>query len=210
MTVSTDIGIWIAALGTIAIFTFLYRDNPIFRFAEHLLVGVSAGYYLVQYTHSGLIKKFWYPLNADHNYWLIFGALLGGMMFLKLNRKTRAWGNIPVAFYVATGAGYLIPSVMKSMVLLQVEGTIRNPFAEGNSVSEAVTILVIFVGVICTLVYFHFSARRTGVVRHVSRLGVLFLLAGFGATFGYTVMGRITLLVGRFQFLLRDWLGVGV
>ncbi|MCK4545893.1 MAG: hypothetical protein KAW17_00500 [Candidatus Eisenbacteria sp.] len=210
MHISSDIGIWIAALGTIAIFSFLYRENPVFRFAEHLLVGVSAGYYLVQYAHSGLIKKFWYPLTAGGNYWLVFGALLGAMMFLKLNRKTRGWGNIPVAFYVATGAGYLIPSVMKSMVLLQVGGTIRNPFAAGNSAGDAITTIVIFVGVICTLVYFYFSARRTGVVKHVSRVGMLFLLAGFGATFGYTVMGRITLLIGRFQFLLRDWLGVGI
>jgi hypothetical protein len=209
MNISTDIGIWVGALGTLAIFSFLYRENPVFRFAEHLLVGVSAGYYLVQYAHSGLIKKFWYPLTAEHNYWLVFGALLGGMMFLKLNRRTRPWGNIPVAFYVATGAGYLIPSVMKSMVLLQVEGTMRNPFAEGNTPWDAVTTMVILVGVVCTLVYFYFSARREGVVKHVSRAGMLFLLAGFGATFGYTVMGRITLLIGRFQFLLRDWLGVG-
>jgi len=209
MQVSTDVGIWVGALGTLAIFSFLYRENPVFRLAEHVLVGVSAGYYLVQYAYSGLVKKFWYPLTSEHNYWLVFGGILGAMMFLKLNRRTRSWGNIPVAFYVATGAGYLIPSVMKSMVLLQVEGTIQNPFAEGRTIGEAATVLVILAGVVCTLVYFYFSARREGVVRHVSRAGILFLLAGFGATFGYTVMGRITLLIGRFQFLLRDWLGVG-
>lgn len=208
MHVSSDIGIWIAALGTLAIFSFLYRENPVFRFAEHLLVGISAGYYVVQYAYSGLIKKFWYPLTAEHNYWLIFGALLGAMLFLKLSPRTRAWGNIPVAFYVATGAGYLIPSVMKSMILYQVEGTIRNPFAAGNTTADAIRTVVVFAGVLCTLVYFYFSARRTGAVKYVSRAGILFLLAGFGATFGYTVMGRITLLVGRFQFLLRDWLGV--
>jgi hypothetical protein len=206
--VTSDIGSWVAALGTLAIFSFLYRENGVFRLAEHLLVGVSAGYYLVQYAYSGLIKKFWYPLTADHNYWLLFGGVLGAMMFLKISPRWRGWGNVPVAFYVATGAGYLIPSVMRSMVLYQVEGTIRNPFAEGRTAADAATALVVYVGVISTLVYFYFSARRTGVVRYVSRLGVLFLLAGFGATFGYTVMGRITLLIGRFQFLLRDWLGV--
>jgi hypothetical protein len=30
----------------------------------------------------------------------------------------------------------------------------------------------------------------------------------FGASFGYTVMGRISLLVGRITFLLDDWLGI--
>jgi len=47
-----EIGIWAAALLTLAIFSFLYKENPIYRFAEHLLVGVSAGYYLVQYCFS--------------------------------------------------------------------------------------------------------------------------------------------------------------
>jgi hypothetical protein len=30
----------------------------------------------------------------------------------------------------------------------------------------------------------------------------------FGASFGYTVMARISLLTGRVQYLLRDWLGL--
>jgi hypothetical protein len=208
MHLSSDIGVWIAALGTLAVLSFLYRENPVFRAAEHLLVGISAGYYGVQYVHSGVIKKFWYPLTVEHNYWLVLGGLLGAMVFLRLHAKTRPWGNIPVVFYVATGAGYLIPSVMKAMVLAQVEGTIQNPFAPGLSLLDSVTVLVVFVGVVSTVTYFYFSTRRTGVVKHVSRLGILFLLAGFGATFGYTVMGRITLLIGRFQFLLRDWLGI--
>jgi hypothetical protein len=28
----------------------------------------------------------------------------------------------------------------------------------------------------------------------------------FGAAFGYTVMGRMSLLIGRLDFLLADWL----
>ena len=35
---STDPGIWVAAILTLAVFSFLYRENPVFRFAEHLLV----------------------------------------------------------------------------------------------------------------------------------------------------------------------------
>jgi hypothetical protein len=34
------------------------------------------------------------------------------------------------------------------------------------------------------------------------------LMVAFGASFAYAVMGRISLLVGRLQFLLGDWLGV--
>jgi hypothetical protein len=42
----------------------------------------------------------------------------------------------------------------------------------------------------------------------MANLGIIFLMLGFGASFGYTVMSRISLLIGRMQFLLGDWLGV--
>ena len=47
MHLSHDIGIWIAALLTLGIYSFLYKDNPAYKLCEHLFVGVSAGYYVV-------------------------------------------------------------------------------------------------------------------------------------------------------------------
>ena len=41
------LGTWIAAGLTIAILSFLYRDNPLYKFAENLFVGVSAGYWVI-------------------------------------------------------------------------------------------------------------------------------------------------------------------
>ena len=41
------IGIWVAAFLTFAIYSFLYADNPVYKLAEHLFVGVSAGYSIV-------------------------------------------------------------------------------------------------------------------------------------------------------------------
>jgi hypothetical protein len=61
--------------------------------------------------------------------------------------------------------------------------------------------------VITTLVYFYFSAEQKGALRVTSKIGTTFLMIGFGATFGYNVMGRISLLIGRFQFLFTEWLG---
>ena len=45
-------GIWIAAFLTLCIYSFLYRDNPFYRFAEHLFVGVSLGYSIVLSIHQ--------------------------------------------------------------------------------------------------------------------------------------------------------------
>ena len=41
---STDPWVWLSALLTLCIFSFLYKDNPFFKFAEHLFTGLSVGY----------------------------------------------------------------------------------------------------------------------------------------------------------------------
>jgi hypothetical protein len=205
MNLSGDPGIWVAGIFTIAIFSFLYKDNPFYKFAEHLLVGVSAGYYLVQYFFSAAYKKLYVPVFVNHEYILIVGGILGIMMFTRLARRTEWISRYPVAFYVAAWAGYVIPSYIHVRILQQAESTMFNPL--GMPVKEVVSLTVLFVGVVTTLIYFYFSAEHRGPLRSFSMVGVTFLMIGFGATFGYNVMGRISLLIGRFQFLFEDWLG---
>ena len=62
------------------------------------------------------------------------------------------------------------------------------------------------VGVFATLVYFFFSKEHKGLLGGTAKLGIWFLMVAFGASFGYTVMARVSLLIGRLTFLLRDWL----
>lgn len=69
--------------------------------------------------------------------------------------------------------------------------------------------LVVVLGVLTVLVYFFFSAEHKGPLKAVSRTGVWFLMISFGAAFGYTVMGRVSILIGRVNFLLSEWLGLG-
>jgi hypothetical protein len=67
---------------------------------------------------------------------------------------------------------------------------------------------VIFIGTFCGLIYFFFSKEHKGVFGAASRVGIWVLMITFGASFGYTVMGRVSLLVGRLTFLFDDWLGL--
>ena len=53
------------------------------------------------------------------------------------------------------------------------------------------------------------TSATKGVAGGVSRVGIWFLMVSFGASFGYTVMGRISLLIGRIEFLMQKWLGLG-
>ena len=65
---------------------------------------------------------------------------------------------------------------------------------------------LIVIGVVATLIYFYFSKPHTGVLGGVATVGIWFIMVSFGAHFGYTVMARVSLLIGRVQFLVIDWL----
>ena len=197
-----SLGMIVAAAVTLAIFSLLYKDNPCYRIAEHLLVGVSAGYYLIQYFHAGVIRKFYVPVFQQGNLWLIPGGVLGLLILFRLSRRTQWISRYAIAFYVAAWSGYLIPSVLQERILRQIQGTLP-PVGEGFTWGVAGS-LFLLVGVVSILIYFYFSAPHTGVLGKISQVGITFLMVGFGASFGYTVMGRLSLLIGRFQFLFQD------
>ena len=56
---------------------------------------------------------------------------------------------------------------------------------------------------ISSLVYFFFSKEHKGTVGAISKIGIYFLMIKFGASFGFAVMGRISLLIGRFEDLIN-------
>jgi hypothetical protein len=94
---------------------------------------------------------------------------------------------------------------------LQVQGTVltSSNFQSWNAGAWGIVwSAIIFIGVLCTISYFYFSKEHKGVIGVTSRVGVVFVMIGFGAAFGYTVMARISLLIGKLQFLLGDWLGI--
>ncbi|MFO8061930.1 MAG: hypothetical protein R6U31_03290 [bacterium] len=199
MSISTNIWVWIAALLTLAIYSFLYKDNVFYKIAEKILVGVSIGYLLSVYWHNTIIAKVWNPLVQDKNFLVIIPLILGLLMFSRLFRGRAYISRIPIAFVVGTGTGMAVPSSFENL-FKQVQGTMPTVFSVGN--------IVILIGVITTLVYFFFSLEHKGFIGKVSRVGITFIMIGFGAAFGATIMARISLFIGRIQFLLSDWLGV--
>ena len=57
------LSIWIQVGLTLIIFSFLYRDNPLYKFAEHLFVGLGTGYYIVQQYHGTFLPNLWRPFT---------------------------------------------------------------------------------------------------------------------------------------------------
>ena len=57
------LGAWLFVFFTLSIFSFLYKDNPFYKAAEHLFVGISAGYIAVlsfwQQVQPNLFGRLW-------------------------------------------------------------------------------------------------------------------------------------------------------
>jgi hypothetical protein len=201
------VGTWIAALLTLCIFSFLYKDNPFFRFAEALFAGVSLGYYIGQTADQTLKPNLVLPLMRDfHANWpLLIAALIGLNLYTRYIPRIAWMARLSLGIYVGYYTGINMVQKLQGEVLPQSGATMMNLF--GRNPWGTFNALVVFAGVLAVLIYFFFSVEHSGVVGKVSRVGIWYLMLGFGAAFGYTVMGRISLLIGRMNFLLIDWIG---
>ncbi|MGE3063588.1 MAG: hypothetical protein AB7T10_08155 [bacterium] len=201
---ATTIGIWIAAGLTLFIYSFLYKDNPFYKFAEHLYVGITAGYWLI-YTWAYTIQPMLLdPIIKNKEFILIIPAFFGIIMLTRWFPAISWLSRWSIAFTVGIGAGLGVTGSIQGFILPQLKSTIL-PIT-GFDFATFNNLLIIF-GVITTLVYFYFSKDHKGFLGHGAKIGMTFIMIAFGASFGYTVMARISLLIGRIYFLMFDWLG---
>jgi hypothetical protein len=194
----------VAGILTLAIFTFLYRDNPVYKMAESLLIGVSIGYFLVITWTNNLMGLLFRPLFDDGRLALAIPLALGLLMFGRFHKKTAVLSRIPIALLIGSGAGVAIPAMLGARTLAQMSATI-SPLITESGVPD-ISSIVVLLGVLCTLSYFYFSAEHKGALGKSARVGTWVLMIFFGTTFGYTVMSRMSTFIGRVEFLLSDFL----
>lgn len=349
--------IWITAFFTLALFSFLYRDNPFYKIAEHIFAGLTAGYQVGLIWETVILQKLWDPMIYSGRWWLFLPGVLGIMMFARFFPKLSRISRIPLAAVMGITAGVFIIAQLHGFVLPQMRSTMspvtqtvstvssaydantaavflgtpvpadtivgtvdtvepgplspvepidtttstisipagalrsdadtlhpdgaaatiirgefrdteaaavtrysvtvvaRGPDGDDNLIvgdarngDEGVSIVdegdgrfaftaewtpdttwadgayvlgvsvrkerirllltfIVIIGVISTLIYFYFSHEHTGVLGVTAKVGIWFIMIAFGAHFGYTVMGRVSLLIGRAQFLIEEWIG---
>jgi len=238
-------GVWLSVFLTLSIFSYLYKDNPFYKGAEYLYVGVSAGYGAVIAfwqqiqpnlfgrlwpqadinVEMGIFKSAWYfvyeifnwvstlggwldrsifPENGikgfDEISWIyLIPFILGIFMLLRLVPSLGWLARWAIAYIVGMAAGLRFYGFLNSDVLMQVKAATVDFSGDWWSIFNG---LILLVGTLSGLVYFFFSKEQTGIVGKVSKVGIYFLMIKFGASFGFAVMGRISLLIGRFDDLI--------
>jgi hypothetical protein len=198
--------IWIMAFFTLALFSFLYKDNPFYKFAEHIFAGLSAGYYVGLVWNSVILQQMIDPMIANGKWWLVFPGLLGVLMFSRFTKNYHWISRISLAFVMGNTAGIFLLSELHGKVLPQIQATMLS-LNLNQSPGMLISALVVIVGVISTLIFFYFSKEHKGLLGGTAKVGIWFIMVSFGAHFGYTVMARISLLIGQVQFLIEDWIG---
>ena len=214
---SMEIGIWVGAFFTLSIFTFLYKDDPFFRFSESVFAGVSLGYYIGLTFGQTFVPNIITPLReggftpfVEWNWWtLIIPVALGVLLYARYIPKIAWVSRFSLAIYVGYYTGIDFMQRLQGEVLPQSADTIISLGQGWGDPVAWISTLIMTIGVVTVLVYFFFSAEHKGFVGGVSKLGIWFLMVSFGAAFGYTIMGRISILVGRVVFLLGEWIGFG-
>lgn len=219
---SRTFGLWFGAICTLFVFSFLYRDNVFYKFTEALVVGVSAAYSMVvgfwTMVMPNLIGKLWPSFVAKHvipehgeqvYFSYVIVAILGLMLLWRLSPAGGWIARWPLAFIIGITAGLRLIAHLQADFAIQIQATIMPLIVAddgGFSFWFSLRNLAIVLGVMACLTYFFFSIEHKGVVGRTAKVGIWVLMITFGAGFAYTVMGRITLLTQRIEFLFGDWL----
>jgi hypothetical protein len=201
--ISTDIGVWIAAFFTIFIMSYAYKDNPLFKFAEHVYVGAAAGHAVVMGIVSASTSS-WIPLTKGQIIHII-PLVLGLLLYTRYHPRYYWVSRYPIALLVGLGTAISIRTVIAANFTQQIAATIKPlsavPLTNFNN-------LVVLVVTVTVLWHFLFTQHKlaTGNFGLIGKFGRYAMMVAFGAAFGNTVMTRMVLLLGRVDFLLFEWL----
>ena len=203
---SETMGILIGFLLTLFIYSYLVGDNPLYRLAVHLLVGVSAAYATVIALRRIIVpvlQRLWNdPTTAENLVWLV-PLILSLLLLLKMVRPVSWAGNSAAGVLVTVGAAVALVGVITGTVLPQVTAsTTAEPFSG----------LIAAVLTASALLYFQFTGRgdREGNYlprmwrRIVGALGLAVLMVSFGAVYAGLLDTSLTLLIERMNYYLVE------
>ncbi len=207
---------FVAFLFTLFIFSYLISDNPLFRIAVYIFVGVSAGYVASVAWRQVIWPDLFFPLMTGtfaQKALLTIPLILSALLLTRVSPRLTQLGMPTMALLVGVSAAVAVGGAVTGTLLPQVGATI-NMFDARSVTSGAQLAEMIFngawilAGVTTTLVYFHFGARitsdgsvrRFGLIELVAFIGSIFLAITLGVLFAGVYSAALTALIDRFHF----------
>jgi hypothetical protein len=212
--------IWtlLAFILTIFVLSYILGNNPFFKAASYILVGVTAGYLAVMAIDYAILPRLIFPLismNLSERNLAIVPLILGLLMLTKLFPRFSSLGRIPVAYLAGAGAAVAIGGAVLGTGLGQVKALLALfNFVQNNdpgisTMAKYIQPALVLLGTITTLVYFQFgarsglreSARRAIWIEALAGIGKLFIALTLGAVFAGVYLAAVAALVDRVGFL---------
>jgi hypothetical protein len=204
---------------TLMVFSYLIGDNPLFRIAVYLFIGVASGYAATVIWHYVLVPKLFQPLTArDPNQLLlaIVPLMFSLSLLTKLSPRISWIGNFAMAVLVGVGAAAAVGGALLGTVVPQVQASIDAfDWRAAGSGAVAVRMLfegtVMFFGTVLTLASFHFSARRSAdgspqrnsILEWIAWLGRIFVAITLGVLFAGVYMAALTAMIERLSSMIN-------
>lgn len=218
---------FIGLILTLMIFSYLIGDNPLFRIAIYLFIGVSSGYAATVVWHYVLIPKLFQRLNpGDPNQLLLslVPLILGVSLLTKLAPRISWIGNFAMAVIVGVGAAAAIGGALIGTLMPQFQASIdafdfRSAGGGTNALLKLVEGTVMFFGTVLTLASFHFSVGRAPdgtpkenpLLGGIAQIGRIFIAITLGVLFAGVYMAALTALIERLSSginLIRQLIGM--
>jgi hypothetical protein len=207
-----ELGLTVGFILTLMVYSYLIRDNLLYRIAVYVFVGIAAGFVTIVTVDSVLIP--WFNLTLESNN--IEGAGLGLipvmitlLLLFKASPRLGCLSNLGMAFMIGIGAAVALVGALTG-TLLPISFETMN---EGSG--DKWQAIIIFVGVASSLVYFQYMAHRTPAgeiernraVRWMSLVGEGFLMVTLGALYAAAILTSLIIFSDRMSFVLSQVLG---
>lgn len=195
----------IAVLLTLMVFSRIIGDNPLFRIAQYLFVGVSLGYACVVVYHQ-VFRIAIVQIVQDGDVLLIVPFALGLLLLPRLlGRQQLSWlANIPLGMIFGIGAAVALSGTLVGTLLPQVVDTTR--ISTSGTMLDIVGSVLLAIGVILVLSYFYFTRPEKAALLRVSEMsaqtGRWLLMVSFGFFLAGALITYLTALSDRLEFLV--------
>ena len=205
--VSTDIGVWLAAILTISVTSLAWRETKFSRWGEYTLMAAQAGVFLAQ--GIGNIKSIaLYNIGAGKIEFVI-PVILGLLIYTRYSRKYMWMSRYGMSILVGVGIGVSMRGILEAQITKQIIGQLA-PLGVGDPLTMFNAVLGLVLAV-CSTWYFIFTITpmyKGTIPQTVSSIARYAMVTAFGSAFAGTVMGRLNQYSGRLLFLLFEWIGL--
>lgn len=205
---SDQIGLWIGFVLTLMVFSYLLGDNFLYRLAIYVFVGLSAGFITMITVNSVLLPWLHATIQTGGPPGLAIGlipVILGLLLLLKMTRRFNRLGNLALAFLVGVGTAIALVGAISGTLLPLTNAT------AGSVSSDVINGFILVMGVVCTLIYFQYAARRIPgtdetrrglLVQTFGTVGKGFIVITLGALYGGAILSGLVIVSERVAFIL--------